>query len=286
MESYRNLLVDVLEHGEVHEDRTGVGTLSLFGGMWRHNMNDGFPLVTLKKVPLRLIFEELRWFLSGSSDVKVLQHRGVKIWDEWATAEKCAEFGRKEGDLGPVYGSMWRRFPTTRTKIWVDQIYVLLEDIKNNPNSRRHIVTAWHPESCKQVTLPPCHWAFQVKCHNPEDAGNREMSMIVHMRSVDLFLGLPFDIASYGLLLKMLAMVTGYKPRNLVFTFGDMHIYNTHMEQTELMLSRRHMSLPKVEIAKPDKYLSPLAQLLSFHWAMFTLKGYHAHGTIKAEVAV
>ncbi len=285
MKSYKALLRKVLELGENHSDRTGVGTTSLFGCMWEHDMRDGFPLLTTKKMPARLVFEELLWFIRGSSQASELQERDVHIWDEWATKEQCAKFNREEGQLGPIYGPMWRRFPTLdgdTKKQGIDQLDRLLNNIKSNPGSRRHLVTAWHPECAANVTLPPCHWAFQVKCHEDE----KEMSMLVQMRSVDLFLGMPFDIASYAFLLTMICQVTGYKPRMLKFSLGDTHIYHTHASQVDELLSRTPMGLPHLVITKPDKYLPSLQQLESYHWEMVKLHGYDPQPTIKAPVAV
>ena len=289
MESYKQLLQYVLDNGEDHDDRTGVGTTSVFGTHWAHDMRKGFPLLTLKAVPLRLVFEELMWMLRGSSDAKELKDRNVHIWNEWSTKEQCAKFGREENDLGPVYGVLWRKFPYVykgeygpQVVSGVDQISHLLENIKNNPNSRRLMVSAWHPAHVNDVPLPPCHYGFQIKCHER----TKEMSMIVNMRSVDCFLGMPFDIALYAVLLMLLAKITGYTPKKLLFNFGDTHIYNNHIDQVKEMLGRSSKPLPSLSIADTDKYLRPLDQLLSVHWSMLTLNNYNPHPKIKAPVAV
>lgn len=288
MKSYLELLKDVVENGEGHDDRTGVGTRSVFGRQWRHDMATGFPLLTTKKVPLRWVFEELRWFLSGSTDVRDLQAAGVDIWDEWATEEQCARFGREEGDLGPVYGGLWRRFPVGRfdrsdDDIEVgdtDQIAGLLNEIENNPNSRRVICTGWHPHYQSQVALPPCHTLWQIKCH-----ANRGMSLNLYARSIDIFLGLPFNIASYALLLEMLCSVTNRVPRDLVISFGDLHLYNNHVRQAETQLSRQPHSLPMVYLDCPEGETS-LDRLLAYRWEHIELSSYKHHPKIQAPVAV
>ena len=285
MKSYLELLTDVMQNGEGHDDRTGVGTRSVFGRQWRHDMSTGFPLLTTKKIPLRWVFEELRWFLSGSTDVNDLQLAGVDIWDEWATAEQCGKFGRAAGNLGPVYGALWREFPIGRWKGEggegsSDQIQSVLLDIINNPNSRRIICTGWHPYYQSQVALPPCHTLWQIKCH----ADNR-MSLHLYARSIDIFLGLPFNIASYGMLLEMLCSVTGRTAKDLVISFGDLHLYNNHAAQAELQLSRDPHALPTVRLFRPTDETA-LKRLLAFQWQDVHLFGYEHHPKIEAEVAI
>ena len=282
MQSYLNLMRDVLENGEAHEDRTGVGTLSVFGRQFRHNMADGFPLLTTKKLPLRWIFEELRWFLSGSTNVADLHAVGVTIWDEWADKEHCQKFGRSTGDLGPVYGHLWRNFGGTieENGFGTDQIYNLLRGIDMNPNSRRLIVSGWHPEEATQVELPPCHTLWQVKCH-----ADNSMSLSLYARSIDTFLGLPFNIASYALLLEMLCFVTGKKARELIISFGDLHIYRNHLEQVHTQLERDPFKLPTVRVDAAIKR-SPLETLLGITWNDIELFDYMSHPKIEAPVAV
>ena len=288
MKSYLDLLKDVVNNGEGHDDRTGVGTRSVFGRQWRHDMDTGFPLLTTKKVPLRWVFEELRWFLSGSTHVKDLQSAGVNIWDEWATAEQCEKFGRQEGELGPIYGGLWRRFPIGRfdgsdddCEVGdTDQIASVLRDIESNPNSRRIICSGWHPHYQSQVSLPPCHTLWQVKCH-----GDDRMSLHLYARSIDIFLGLPFNIASYAMLLEMLCTVTGRTPKDLVISFGDLHLYNNHAEQAKIQLRRAPHPLPMVYLDCPEGE-TELDRLLAFRWENVKLSSYEHHPKIEADVAV
>lgn len=293
MKSYLELLEDVMNNGESHDDRTGVGTRSVFGRQWRHDMRDGFPLLTTKKVPLRWVFEELKWFLSGSTNVKDLQAAGVDIWDEWATEEQCAKFGRIDGNLGPIYGELWRDFgacePLDITRQpgcgfkGCDQIKKLLDDIHGSPNSRRLIVTGWHPHLSTRVALPPCHTLWQVKCHDE----TTEMSLHLYARSIDIFLGLPFNIASYGMLLEMLCIVTGYTARDLIISFGDLHLYNNHVDQAKEQLSREPHRLPMLlHSTNWQRGNSPLENLLAMQWSDFSLVDYTHHPKISAEVAV
>lgn len=268
MLSYQDLVTDVLENGELHHDRTGVGTLSVFGRQWRHNMAAGFPLLTTKKMPFRWIVEELLWFLSGSSDERALSRRGVDIWAEWATAEKCAEFGREPGDLGPVYGPCWRDFEG------VDQIRGLLAYLKSSPESRRLIVTSWHPGWARQVHVPGCHTLWQVKCH-----GEDSMSLQLYMRSADLFLGVPFNIACYGLILSLLAHSVGRVPRELIVTFGDLHLYTNHLDVARRQVGRYPYPLPKLEIR-------PGVGLLDFRAEDLRLENYYSHSRLSGEVAI
>jgi len=274
MISYTRLLQHVISHGQYHADRTGVGTYSVFGYQWCHDMTESFPLVTQKKVPLRWVFEELRWFLSGSTNEADLRRQGIDIWQEWATAEECAKFGREPGDLGPIYGKLWRDFDG------VDQIKQLLVDICSNPNSRRLIVTGWHPALSRQVTLPPCHTSWQVKCY--PDGG---ISLLLWARSIDAFLGLPFNMASYGLLLEMLAKVTGRTARTLTFMISDLHIYSNHMAQAREAIIRPPRGNPRVRIHAPSK-ADQLEQLLSIQWGDIELQGYEPHPKIEAPVAI
>lgn len=269
MQSYLDLLKHVLANGESHDDRTGVGTISVFGYQWRHDMRMGFPLLTTKRVALRWVAEELRWFLSGSTNEKDLRERGVDIWKEWATAEECAKFGREEGDLGPIYGKLWRGYPVEGGV--VDQIARLVSGVQQTPGSRRLIVTGWHPQHCDQVSLPPCHTLWQVKCH---DAGG--ISLALYARSIDAFLGLPFNIASYGLLLHVLGAIVGRQPRDLIISFGDLHIYKNHMSAVETQLARDPRPLPSLEIRDAKSVNS---------WT-YQLTGYDPHPKIKADVAV
>jgi len=298
MKAYQDLLKHILKCGESHDDRTGVGTLSVFDGtVFFHDMRTGFPLITSKRVPFRWVAEELFWFLSGSTDEGALRAAGVDIWKEWATPEECAKFRREPGDLGPVYGWLWRHFGMRyhpvryqrelgiqNSSAWgVDQIARLMCDIENNPNSRRHIVTGWDPESCDIVSLPPCHTLWQIKVHP-----NQYMSLHLYARSIDSFLGLPFNIASYGLLLSMIAYCTGYEPKYLIISFGDLHIYKNHLEQVELLLSREPRPLPVLEINDGDSRvgLAPLERLLSMRYTDLKLDGYDSWPKIEAEVAV
>jgi thymidylate synthase len=282
MQSYLDLLRCVKELGESRSDRTGTGTTSLFGMDWEHDMRTGFPLLTTKFVPLRVVFEELMWFLSGSTNNADLLAKKVTIWNEWSTAEECAKFGRKENDLGPVYGALWRNFDGLYgTNVQgVDQIADLLSEIVRNPMSRRLIVSGWHPAKAKQVSLPPCHTTWGVYCHS--DGG---MSLQLFARSIDIFLGCPFNIASYALLLAMLARVTDRVPRKLKFCFNDLHLYNNHHDQADLQLARTPYRLPTVELAMPPGD-TPLERLLNFRWEHVTLNDYRHHDKIPAPVAV
>ncbi len=286
MLKYLHLLRKIIREGEPHEDRTGVGTLSVFGEQVSFNMKIGFPLLTTKKVTLRWVFEELRWFLSGSTQVADLQAEGVDIWDEWATPEQCAKFNREPGNLGPVYGNLWRDFggwselTQSSTGNGTDQIKELLFDIQNNPNSRRLIVTGWHPALQRRVALPPCHTLWQIKCHS-----NREMSLHLYARSIDAFLGLPYNIASYGLLLEMLCAVSGYTARKLVISFGDLHIYSNHLDAVATQLTRTPFDPPKLQIKVPD-HGSPFENLLAIRYTDIDLVGYKHHPKIPAPVAV
>ncbi|MSR72476.1 MAG: thymidylate synthase [Opitutales bacterium] len=281
MKAYLDLLRHVRQTGEVRKDRTGVGTLGIFGAQLRFDLAQGFPLVTTKKVHTKSIIQELLWFLAGRTDNAWLTERGVSIWNEWATAEQCAKFGRGEGELGPVYGHQWRNFGATKkadgtyNSDGVDQIKLLIEQLKKNPASRRHLVTGWNPLEADKVALPPCHTLYQF--HVSTD--NR-LSCQLYQRSADLFLGVPFNIASYSLLTHMIAQVTGLKPGHFVHTFGDAHIYSNHLEQVDLQCSREPRPLPRL-ILNPE-----IKDLFDFKYEDITIEGYDPHPGIKAPVAI
>jgi thymidylate synthase len=281
MKAYLDLLRHVRQTGEVRKDRTGVGTLGIFGAQLRFDLAQGFPLVTTKKVHTKSIIQELLWFLAGRTDNAWLTERGVSIWNEWATAEQCAKFGRGEGELGPVYGHQWRNFGATKkadgtyNSDGVDQIKLLIEQLKKNPASRRHLVTGWNPLEADKVALPPCHTLYQF--HVSTD--NR-LSCQLYQRSADLFLGVPFNIASYSLLTHMIAQVTGLKPGHFVHTFGDAHIYSNHLEQVDLQCSRESRPLPRL-ILNPE-----IKDLFDFKYEDITIEGYDPHPGIKAPVAI
>ena len=281
MKAYLDLLRHVRQTGEVRKDRTGVGTLGIFGAQLRFDLAQGFPLVTTKKVHTKSIIQELLWFLAGRTDNAWLTERGVTIWNEWATAEQCAKFGRGEGELGPVYGHQWRNFGATKkadgtyNSDGVDQIKLLIEQLKKNPASRRHLITGWNPLEADKVALPPCHTLYQF--HVSTD--NR-LSCQLYQRSADLFLGVPFNIASYSLLTHMIAQVTGLKPGHFVHTFGDAHIYSNHLEQVDLQCSREPRPLPQL-ILNPE-----IKDLFDFKYEDITIEGYDPHPGIKAPVAI
>lgn len=264
MIQYHDLLKHVLENGVEKKDRTGTGTKSVFGYQMRFNLEDGFPLLTTKKVHLKSIIHELLWFLKGSTNVAYLHENKVSIWDEWADTD---------GNLGPIYGHQWRSW-TAPDGTTIDQIHELIEMIKHNPDSRRMLVTAWNPGELKQMALPPCHILFQFYV-----AGNK-LSCQLYQRSADIFLGVPFNIASYSLLTLMIAQVTGLQPGEFIHTFGDAHIYLNHMEQVNLQLSRDFRPLPQM-ILNPD-----VKDINGFRYEDFTLTGYDPHPAIKAPVAV
>ena len=280
MKAYLDLLRDVRENGTDRKDRTGVGTRGLFGRQMHVDLRESFPLLTTKKVHLKSIIHELLWFLRGETHVDPLKEAGVRIWDEWATAEQTARFGREAGDLGPVYGHQWRNFGASKEESGkylqdgVDQISRLIEGLKNNPQSRRHIVTGWNPAEADQVALPPCHTLFQFY------VSNGELSCQLYQRSADIFLGVPFNIASYSLLTMMIAQVVGLKPGEFVHTFGDVHLYSNHFEQADLQLTRQPRTLPTM-VLRQD-----VSQIDAFQFEDFTLEGYDPHGRISAPVAV
>ena len=280
MRAYLDLLQRILDEGTPRDDRTGTGTLSIFGHQVRFDLATGFPLLTTKKLHVTSIIHELLWFLSGSTHVKPLQDAGVRIWNEWATAEQCARFGRAEGDLGPVYGHQWRNFGATPRADGtyepdgVDQIRRLVEDIQKNPMSRRLIVTGWSPKEADQVALPPCHTLFQLY------VADGKLSCQLYQRSADVFLGVPFNIASYALLTMMLAQVSGLEPGHFVHTFGDAHLYKNHLDQARLQLTRAPRPLPRMKL-DPS-----VTDLFAFRFEHFTLEGYDPHPHIKADVSV
>lgn len=280
MRPYLDLLRRILDEGVPREDRTGTGTLSIFGHQMRFDLRSGFPLLTTKKLHTASIIHELLWFLSGSTHVGPLQEKGVRIWNEWATAEQCGRFGRGEGDLGPIYGHQWRNFGATRKpdgtyeRDGVDQIERLVQTLRRDPSSRRLIVTGWNPEEADQVALPPCHTLFQLY------AAEGALSCQLYQRSADVFLGVPFNIASYALLTLMLAQIAGLAPAHFVHTLGDAHLYKNHLEQAHLQLTREPRPLPTMR-------LDPrVRELLDFRFEHFTLEGYDPHPHIKAEVSV
>jgi thymidylate synthase len=280
VDTYLTLLRHVLEHGSTRNDRTGTGTLGVFGYQMRFDLQAGFPLLTTKKLHTKSIIYELLWFLSGRTDNEWLTERGVSIWNEWATAEQCARFGRKAGDLGPVYGHQWRNFGATQlpdgsyAKDGVDQVRWVLDEIKRNPNSRRLIISGWNPKEQQQVALPPCHTLFQFYVQD------NKLSCQLYQRSADIFLGVPFNIASYALLTMMIAQVTNLKLGDFVHTIGDAHLYQNHIEQAKLQLSRSPRPLPTMT-------LNPaVTDLFAFQFDDFTLTGYDPHPGIKAAVAV
>lgn len=264
MKQYHDLLKHILENGTKKEDRTGTGTISTFGYQMRFDLSEGFPVVTTKKVHLRSIIHELLWFLKGDTNIKYLKDNGVSIWDEWAD---------ENGDLGPVYGYQWRSWPAPNGES-IDQITNLVNQIKNNPDSRRLIVSAWNPALVDQMALPPCHSLFQFY------VADGKLSCQLYQRSADTFLGVPFNIASYALLTLMIAQVCGLQPGEFIHSFGDVHIYTNHMEQVELQLSRDCRPLPTMKINPEVK------DLFEFKYEDFELVNYDPHPAIKAPVAV
>lgn len=280
MRQYLDLLRHVLENGAQKSDRTGTGTLSVFGYQMRFDLQKGFPLLTTKKLHTRSIFQELLWFLSGDTNVKTLQEKGVTIWNEWATAEQCARFGRTEGELGPVYGHQWRNFGAshkpdgTYNTDGVDQIARLIDGITTNPDGRRHIVTGWNPREADQVALPPCHTLFQFY------VVDGTLSCQLYQRSADIFLGVPFNIASYALLTHMIAQVCGLKVGEFVHTLGDAHLYSNHLEQAREQLTRETRSLPQLQLNPAVK------DIFAFRYEDIEILRYDPHPSIKAPIAV
>ena len=264
MKQYLHLLETILEKGTEKKDRTGTGTLSRFGHQMRFDLSEGFPMVTTKKLHLKSIIHELLWFLAGDTNVKYLQENGVRIWNEWAD---------EDGDLGHIYGYQWRSWPTP-DGMHIDQISQVIDSIKNKPDSRRHIVSAWNVGELDKMNLPPCHILFQFY------VANGKLSCQLYQRSADVFLGVPFNIASYALLTLMMAQVTNLQPGDFVHTFGDVHIYSNHIEQVKLQLTRKPFSLPVMKI-NPD-----VKNIFDFKFENFELVGYQAHPHIKGKVAV
>lgn len=264
MKQYLDLLEHVMKTGTDRGDRTGTGTRSVFGYQMRFDLSQGFPVLTTKKLHLRSIIHELLWFLKGDTNIAYLKDNGVSIWDEWAD---------ENGNLGPVYGAQWRSWPAPDGR-HIDQIALLLESLKTNPNSRRHIVSAWNPALVDDMALPPCHCLFQFY------VSDGKLSCQLYQRSADIFLGVPFNIASYALLTLMVAQVTGLKPGDFVHTLGDAHIYANHFEQAELQMQRKPKALPTMRL-NPD-----VKSLFDFKFEDFTLENYEADASIKAPIAV
>ena len=282
MKQYHDLLKSILANGNEHRDRTGVGTISHFGHQTRFDLRDGFPIVTTKKIPFRWIAEELFWFLSGDTNEANLRAKGVDIWAEWADEEHTRHFNRAAGDLGPVYGYLWRSFGGDYPeRNGVDQIANLLNEIGRNPNSRRLIVTGWDPRQVDKVDLPPCHTLFQFKVED-----GRVLHCQLYQRSADAFLGVPFNISSYALLTHMIAHVCGLEVGEFVYTLGDYHIYQNHLEQVEELLAREPFALPRLQISDEAKRLRGLEGLLEMRYENLKLVGYQSHGKIAAAVAV
>jgi len=270
MRQYHDLLRDVLAHGESRSDRTSTGTLSVFGRQTRYDLRDGFPCLTTKKLHLRSIIHELLWFLKGATNTDYLKENGVTIWDEWAD---------ENGDLGPVYGKQWRAWATDEGRV-IDQIKLLIDGLKGNPHSRRHIVSAWNVGEIDKMALPPCHLLFQFYVHETIDGGRPGLSCQLYQRSADLFLGVPFNIASYALMTLMIAQVCGYEARDFVHTFGDLHLYSNHLDQAKLQLGRE--SRPS-----PTMWINPnVRDIDDFTFDDFRLENYDPHPHIKAPIAV
>ena len=280
MKQYLELLQHILDKGQDKSDRTGTGTRSVFGHQMRFDLADGFPLLTTKKVHMKSITHELLWFIKGDTHVKYLQDNGVTIWDEWATAEQTARFGRQEGDLGPVYGHQWRNFGATKNEDGsyqadgFDQIKWLINEIKTNPDSRRLIISGWNPNEASQVALPPCHTLFQFY------VVNGKLSCQLYQRSADVFLGVPFNIASYALLTHMVAQVCGLDVGDFVWTGGDTHLYHNHFEQAKLQLTREPLPLCQLKL-NPE-----IKDIFAFGFDDISIENYQSHERIKADVAV
>lgn len=269
MRQYLDLLKDVLDNGCMRDDRTGTGTIGVFGRQMRIDMRNGFPLLTTKKLHLKSIIYELLWFLKGSTNIKYLTYHGVTIWDEWADAN---------GNLGPIYGKQWRSIDTPRGK--VDQLADVIDSLKNDPYSRRHVVSAWNVTDIPDMALPPCHCLFQFYVTKPKFGHRPGLSLQLYQRSADLFLGVPFNIASYALLLMMVAQLCDYEPKEFIHTFGDLHLYTNHIEQAKLQLSREPRQLPSMFINEN------VANIDMFEYEDFNLVGYDPHPLIKAPISV
>ena len=276
---YQQLLQRILDEGQARDDRTGTGTVGVFGHQLRVDLREGFPLLTTKKLHTKSIIYELLWFLRGRTDVGWLNERGVKIWDEWATEAQCARFGRAAGDLGPIYGHQWRNFGATRLEDGsfaddgVDQLERVIETLRVDPYSRRLIVSGWHPAEADQVALPPCHTLFQFYVQGGA------LSCQLYQRSADVFLGVPFNIASYALLTHMVAGVVGLEVGEFVHTLGDAHLYSNHLEQARLQLGRAPRPLPTLR-------LRPRERLEAYEYEDIQIEGYDPHPHIAAEVSV
>ncbi|MES2995631.1 MAG: thymidylate synthase [Verrucomicrobiota bacterium] len=270
MNGYLDLLRDVINNGERREDRTGTGTISVFGRQARFDLRDGFPCLTTKKLHLRSIIHELLWFLKGETNIAYLKENGVTIWDEWAD---------ENGELGPVYGKQWRSWPAPDGRE-IDQIHLLIDGLLGSPHSRRHIVSAWNVGQIHQMALPPCHLLFQFYVHEAGDSGKPGLSCQLYQRSADLFLGVPFNIASYALLTHLVAHVCDYEPRDFVHTFGDLHLYQNHLDQAREQLERTPRELPALWINPGVKSID------AFTFDDIRLDNYDPQPHIKAPVAV
>jgi len=270
MKQYLELLQEVIQHGVPKGDRTGTGTLSQFGRQMRFDLSDGFPLLTTKKLHVKSILHELLWFLRGETNVRYLREHGVTIWDEWAD---------QEGELGPVYGHQWRQWPAADGG-GVDQISDVIQRIQDDPDSRRLIVSAWNVADLPRMALPPCHLLFQFYVAENPAGGPRRLSCQLYQRSADLFLGVPFNIASYSLLTMMIAQVTGLVPGEFVHTFGDVHLYQNHLDQARIQLERDPRSLPTIQLNRQ------VDSIFDFRFEDFTLEGYDPHLPIRAPIAV
>ncbi len=263
-QQYLELLSDVLKNGAEKTDRTGTGTFSVFGRQIRFDLAESFPLLTTKKVYIKSIIYELLWFISGNTNIRWLQERDVTIWDEWADAD---------GELGPVYGYQWRHWKTPDGRE-IDQLIQVVESIRKNPDSRRHIVTAWNPADVDKMALPPCHALFQFY------VADGKLSCQMYQRSADLFLGVPFNIASYSLLTLMVAQITGFEPGEFILTLGDAHLYLNHLEQARLQITREPHPFPKMRLNLA------VSEIIGFKYEDFTLEGYDPHPAIKAKIAI